>query len=217
MEIARLYRDAQGSFVEFVSTLGDDEWHVPVPCTPGWTVRDVLSHVAGLTDDVLAGRVEGAATDPWTAAQVERWKDADRDELIGRWNEQIDPVADAIEAFGEARPVFDCHTHEHDVRHALDRPGNRDSEIMQMIVTGTVGRWQGRHVIVDLVDGSTLDMPGSGGEPLRLGGVTQFDVARSRLGRRSRRQVEQWAWSEPPGDVLDHWFDFGPSEVDIVE
>ena len=120
MEIARLYRLAQTSFADLARTIAPDEWARPSPCTPAWSVRDVLSHAAGVTLDIVEGNVEGAATDPWTAAQVERWRDAPVDELLGRWDAAIDQAAAAIEMIGEGRPVFDCHTHEHDVRTALE-------------------------------------------------------------------------------------------------
>ena len=110
--------------VALLESLDDDDWATPVPCTPGWTIRDVLSHVAGVTDDIANGRVEGAGTDPWTAAQVERWRDVDQATLIAQWNSQIDGVADLLEQFGEVRPPIDCWSHEQDVRHALGREPN---------------------------------------------------------------------------------------------
>ena len=89
--------------VSLLSSLDDSEWATPVPCTPLWTVRDVLSHVAGITDDITNGRTEGAASDPWTAAQVERWRDTEPTELMDRWSGQIDPIADLLERVGEFR------------------------------------------------------------------------------------------------------------------
>jgi hypothetical protein len=60
-------------------------------------------------------------------------------------------------------------------------------------------------------------LPGDG-ESRSLSGVTRFEVVRSRLGRRSRSQVLDYDWSEPPTDeLLTAWFMFGPSEIDIVE
>lgn len=224
MDIARLYRDAQRSFVEFAQTLTDDEWVRHVPCTPEWTVHDVVSHVAGIADDVLNGRVDGAATDPWTAVQVKRWKGTPRDELIAQWNEQTGPVAEAFAAFGEQKPPFDCHMHEHDIRHAVGRPGSRDHEVIGVMIDRFAGSSAVRPVEISFVDGTVVTLgPVNGaigetdGDPLRLTDVSQFDVVRSRLGRRSRRQVERWTWSEPPGTVLDEWFMFGPSALDIDE
>lgn len=217
MEIARQYRDAYRSFVELVRTFDDDEWRLAVPCCPGWSARDVLSHVVGVTLDIADGNVEGAATDPWTAAQVERWRDTPVEELLVRWEAAIDPVAEAIEAFGEARPPFDCHTHEHDLRHALGRPGNRDSELMEAAAVLFGARPVGRPVEVSFADGGSVVIPGEG-EPLRLAGPTRFELTRSRLGRRSVEQVRAWAWSEPlTGAEVSAWFLFGPSEIAIDE
>jgi hypothetical protein len=180
-------------------------------------VRDVLSHVAGVSIDIVEGNVAGAATDPWTAAQVARWKHTPIDDLLERWNAAIDPAADGVEAFGQPLPIFDCHSHEHDVRTAVGRPGNRDSEAMQIIVDDLLRAEFGRPLTIDCTDRPAVANAGEG-EPLRLSGVSGFDVARSRLGRRSRDQVVAWDWSEPVGDeVLTAWFRFGPNPVDIVE
>lgn len=217
MEIARLYRDAQRSFVELVRTFDDADWAAPVPCCPGWTARDVLSHAAGVTLDVAEGNVEGAATDPWTAAQVVRWKETPIDELLARWDDAIDPVADLLEAIGEIRPPLDCHTHEHDLRHALGRAGNRDSELMATAAARFGSLPIGRPVEVSFDDASTTSIPGDGA-PIGLVGVSGFEFARSRLGRRTPDQVRSWAWSEPLSEEeLAAWFLFGPSEVAIVE
>lgn len=217
MEIARLYRDAQRSFVELIRTFDEDDWRVAVPCCPGWTARDVLSHAAGVTLDIAEGNVEGAATDPWTAAQVERWRDTSVDELLTRWDDAIDGVADAIEAFGEARPPLDCHTHEHDLRHAVGRPGNRDSELMRTATTLFGGRPVGRPVEVTFDDGSILTIPGEG-SPVVLDGVGSFELTRSRLGRRSSAQVRSWRWYDQlTADELAAWFMFGPSPAPIDE
>ena len=215
--IARLYRDAQTSFVDLFQSLDESDWATTVPCTPNWTVRDVLSHVAGVTDDIANGRVDGAASDPWTQAQVERWRDADASALIDQWSGQLGDVATLLEALGEVRPPSDCHTHEHDIRHALGRPDNQSSEIMGFLS----GRFQavpcGRPVAITFTDGTTGFMPGDG-EPIELSGVTQFEFVRSRFGRRSRDQVAAYDWSDTPGDdLLTNWFAFGPSELPIVE
>lgn len=216
-----MYREAQRSFVELAESLSDADWAANVPCTPAWTVRDVLSHVCGVTDDVANGRVDGAATDPWTASQVVRWKHACVNEMIDRWNGQIDQVADVLETIGERRPPIDCHSHEHDVRHALGRPEHRDSELIvatfEVFVDGWANGWTGRPLTITFDDGTAVSLDGVGA-PNELRDVSRFDVVRARLGRRSRQQVAEWSWREPPTEVeLDAWFAFGPSELPIHE
>ena len=51
---------------------GDEAGQRVVPACPRWTVRDVVAHLTGVCDDILAGRLDGVATDPWTDAQVAR-------------------------------------------------------------------------------------------------------------------------------------------------
>ena len=43
----------------------------PAPATPSWRAHDILAHLVGVTDDVVHGRLEGIASDPWTQAQVD--------------------------------------------------------------------------------------------------------------------------------------------------
>jgi uncharacterized protein (TIGR03083 family) len=215
--IARLYRDAQASMVTLLESLADDEWATPVPCTPGWTVRDVLSHVAGVTDDIANGRVEGAATDPWTAAQVERWRDVEPATLIQQWNSQIDAVADLLEQFGEVRPPIDCWAHEQDVRHALGREARVPEDFADAVVSRFGAVPVGPPVTITFVDGTQASIAGEG-DPIELAGITQYEFARSRLGRRTREQVAGYDWSQAPSDeLLSNWFAFGPSELPIVE
>jgi len=203
--------------VELLGSLDAEEWATPVACTPGWTVRDVLSHVAGVTDDIANGRVAGAATDPWTAAQVARWRDVDPAMLIAQWNSQIDAVADLLERVGEVRPPIDCWSHEQDVRHAL----GRDPRVPDGFADAFVERFNsvrvGPPVTITFDDGTQSSIAGEG-DAIALTGITPFEFARSRLGRRTREQVAGYDWSQPPSDeLLSNWFAFGPAEFPIVE
>jgi uncharacterized protein (TIGR03083 family) len=213
---AALYLQAQQSFAATFRSLSADERALEVPSCPGWTVRDVLSHVAGVTDDLVHGRTDGVATDRWTAAQVARWRDVDAEELLAQWDAQTPAFAQAIEAIGERRPPIDCHAHEHDVRGAVKRPGNRDSAIVEQTAERMVrGVATSRPLRVELTDGRVWRGGGPTGDPLVLRGVTPYELFRSLLGRRSLAQVAAYDWSDDPSDALARWFWFGPSATDI--
>ena len=150
-DIEQHYLAAQRSFAALAREFSADDWATLVPCCPGWTVRDVLSHVAGIPDDVFAGRIDGVAS------------------RSGRTT-------------------------------ALGRPGNRDSDI----IVGAAG-----DVLAELRE-----------RGVELRGVTPFEVFRSKLGRRSRAQIEEYDWVGEPAALataLDAWFEFGPAPQPVLE
>ncbi len=217
--IAESYLLAVDSFVELARSLDDAAWATQVPCTPAWTARDVLSHVSGVADDGLAGRMDGAPGEAWTAAQVERHRGATVDELLVRWSQQAPAFAEIIEHLGERRPPIDCHSHEHDVRHALARPGGRSNAIIDMMKYAPVDA--PIRVVIEFTDGSTVTTGDASSDSLvTLRGATAFELFRSRLGRRTRQQVRTADWVGTDEDVdvvVDHWFGFGPSPMPIDE
>lgn len=220
--ISLRYNEAVDSFIEFARTLSDDDWATPVPCTPLWTVRDVLSHVSGIPDDGLAGRTDGAATEPWTASQVERNAGFGVDELLDRWESQYELFGAAIESMGEERPPYDCHSHEHDVRHAVGRPGNRSSAIIDDAAPALLERFALTPVsiTVEFDDGSTIPAGRSDADASVVLSTTKFEIFRSVLGRRTPGQVRALDWAGDPAtiDVLvADWFTFGPSQIPIIE
>jgi uncharacterized protein (TIGR03083 family) len=221
-DIAARYVMAQASFAEFARTLSADDWATPTPCTPAWTVRDVLSHVAGIPDDVLAGRMEGAPGEAWTASQIERNATLSVAELLDRWDAQAPAVADLLQQIWESRPPFDCHTHEHDVRQALGRPGNRDSVIIELLALDLAAIPDCPVALsVELTDGRVVRSgPRDRAPTVTLRGVTPFELFRSRPGRRSPAQVRAWDWTGADADidaVVAGWSFFGPATDPIIE
>lgn len=173
MPTSVLYVAAVESFMIFARTLTDGQWLQPVPCLPGWDVRDVLSHVAGVPDDGVAGRMEGAPGEAWTASQVERNRDM---------------------AVGEHRPPFDCHAHEHDIRHALGLAGNRDSLVVQAAEVQLARSIEAPVTVTVTLDDRRTLTSGEGDGATTLEGISGFEVFRSRLGRRSRSPVATPMW-----------------------
>ena len=216
------YTEAVESFVDFARTLTDADWATHVPCTPLWTVRDVLSHVSGVPDDGLAGRVDGAATESWTQSQVERNAELGVHELLDRMLGQYEALGANIDRMGEQRPPFDCHSHEHDMRHAIGRPGNRESAIIDdfaELMVGVFGDLPVR-LTVTYEDDSGFVVGAHDATSDATISISKFDMFRSRLGRRSRDQVRALDWGgddEAIDAAIAGWFMFGPSEIAIDE
>ena len=222
---AELYVEAADSFIAFARKVDDEDWSRPVPCTPQWSARDVLGHVVGLADDVLDDRMEGAPSPEWTAAQVARHAGPGVEELLVAWEARIDPLAAWIAETGATFPVRDCHSHEHDLRHALDLPGNRENRILTTSATDFVCGLDVPFPLEVELNGDVLtnghaELGRYPHEEVVLRGMSPFEVFRSRLGRRSREQVEQYRWCGPPERIsllVDQWFLLGPSTIAIHE
>ncbi len=214
--VAHLYLLAHQRFVESVSGATPDQWAAPVPACPGWSVHDLLAHVSGVADDIVHGRVEGAATDPWTDAQVVRGRPVAPEALLARWAEQAAVVAERVEAVDARRAVIDCATHVCDLVPALGgRVERADPLVRELVAWVFMGDSAESSVRVHTEVGTFAFGP-PGGPALSVQ-VAAFEAFRSRLGRRSRRQVEAYEWSSAPGSLLDEWFVFGPADQDVVE
>lgn len=216
------YTEAVESFVEFARTVSVEEWATHVPCTPLWTAREVLSHVSGLPDDGLAGRMEGAPGEAWTQSQVERNADLGVDELLDRLLGQYELLGAAIEEMGEGRPPFDCHSHEHDIRQALGRSGNRDSAIIDDFAEMVVASLADLIVRLTITygDGSVHEVGPIDASAAATLNISKFEMFRSRLGRRTADQVRALDWGGDETAIeaaMAGWFTFGPSEIVIDE
>lgn len=216
------YTEAVESFVGFARTLTPEDWATPVPCTPLWTARQVLSHVSGLPDDGIAGRMEGAPGEAWTASQVERNADLSVDELLDRLLSHYELFAGVLDEIDEGRPPFDCHSHEHDIRHAVAKPGNRDTAIIDdaaHLFPLTLSDLAGR-LTITYDDGSVREVGAVDASAAATLSISKFDMFRSRLGRRTPAQVRALDWDGDAAvidEAIANWFVFGPSDVEIVE
>jgi hypothetical protein len=184
----------------------DDVAHLPVPATPLWNVHDLIAHVTGVVTDALSGNIEGAATDPWTAAQVERARDRTVSEMIDEWSVN----GPMIEGFlsspaGEAvsRAVVDIHTHEADLLQALGKP---------VVLPDQFLNW----VAPVLLEDFQSQVAEQGLPPVQVQAAA-FEVCRGRLGRRTVDEVRSYSWSADPAPYLDAWFIFGTAQQSLGE
>jgi uncharacterized protein (TIGR03083 family) len=194
-----------------------------VPACPDWTVRDVLAHLSGGIADALAGRMEGAGTNPWTAAQVEARKDWSVAAILDEWNTnapQVEPFMDAAGEIGR-QGVADVATHEHDLRGVLGLPGARDSDAIliglgfgaQQLIASASAR--GISLRVQSTEGHAF---GAEDPSVTLVG-DNFELFRSIHGRRSVEQLKEMKWEGDHEEVIPAfwWLGLHPAAVAIDE
>jgi uncharacterized protein (TIGR03083 family) len=177
----------------------------PVPATPEWRGRDVLAHFVGVNDDVINGRLEGIATDSWTAAQVDARRSATVADMLDEWA-KLSPEFEGLlaaapeEISGQA--LFDAMTHEHDLRNALGVPDARDSEAVNIAwdwITGarTRGGLPAIHMITE-----TDDLVAGAGDTRATVEASRFELLRAATGRRSASEVASYRWDPKPEPEL---------------
>lgn len=213
-----IYRAARGRISTLAAGLTDDQLRIPVPATPGWSVHDVLAHLAGGAADVLAQRLDGAPGEYWTARHVAERRERTVGDLLDEW-EHASPAAEASlpERFTGPNLAADVICHEGDLCEALGLP-RTDREHWQPFLD-VLGRLPGKL----LGDTATLVISDELGQQWRCGSgesVTTlradgYELMRGLFSRRSRNQIAGWDWSpEPSAQLVDSFGVFGHRDDD---
>ena len=173
------------------------------PATPAWRTRDVLAHLVGVADDATNGRLEGAASDAWTAAQVDKRREMSAADMLREW-EELGPAVDGLLAAAPAelagQAVFDAFTHEHDIRHALGQPGVRDTDAMELGWSWIVDARTRSGVPAIRFVTEAGEAVGGVGEPQLAVRASRFELMRATSGRRTVAEIGSYGW-EPGPDV----------------
>ena len=126
VDLGSMYRAARERIGVVIAECGPGSADVAVAACPGWTVKNVVSHLVGIIEDVNAGRLSGPPPDEQTAEEVARHRTQPMDEVLASWSE-LAPGFEALITQMQIWPgLLDVLSHEHDIRAALGRPGARD-------------------------------------------------------------------------------------------
>lgn len=194
-----------------------------VPACPGWNIQQVVAHLAGVAQDVVALNLDNKGTGPWADAQVARLGTHSVDDLLDMWRQSLDQVG-AILAFasdaGVCQLVFDTLTHEHDIRGALGEPGSRTGDLAFEAALGFVMTMADQFIRQAQLPALRLSTPTIGsvqlGDPHAAGGhvaldVSDFEALRAFGGRRSIGQLLALPWDGDPTPLMPAFTDMLPA------
>jgi uncharacterized protein (TIGR03083 family) len=209
-ETSRRYAAEYGALrarvADLVGALPADALDCASPATPEWSAHDLLAHLVGVADDAVHGRIDGIATDPWTAAQVDARRDAATVAMLAEWDDVGPQFQDAMLAIPEifaGQALFDAFTHEHDLRRALSQPGARDTAALDLTYGWLVGLRSVTEQPALRYDTEAGTVVAGVGEPVTTITTSRFEILRAATGRRSRSELEQWKWEpEPDPDAV---------------
>src|SRR5262249_32086121 len=137
-DLAAVYKATRQRITGLAAGHGD----TVVPACPEWTVKQMLSHLAGVCSDILSGHMTRVGSDAWTDAQVQARTAASLDEIVAEWDDKGTQIEAIIPNFPEAAAkqlVMDTATHEHDLRGAVGQPGERQNEAVWIALDFLVG------------------------------------------------------------------------------
>jgi len=186
-EVAVEYPALRTRIVELLASLDESVASVPTPACPDWTVRELVSHIVGVPEDVLAGRTEGIATEQWTQAQVARHTGETlaelREHLLGLAGD-FDPLLAHVPVPINGQFLVDALTHEHDLREAVSMPGAREARAVSIVTS-----WLLLH---QRIDDDTI-------AAFERAGADEYTVMRALTGRMSMRQMRD---ADLPADAV---------------
>jgi uncharacterized protein (TIGR03083 family) len=218
--LSLLYRQARERVTALVEGLDDDrDGGRPVPATPGWTVHDVVAHLAGVAEDRANGvRLDKGPTPEWTSAHVQRGRGVPTRQLLDLWARH----APAVEAVLDKAPVWplvmDATAHEHDIRGAVGDSSARDSAGVVVGAKVLLASLQVPAALRVVTEDHDVQVGPDADDGTRvLLRTSTFEAFRWRLGRRSAHQLASMDWSEDPTPFLPHLCVFGPADHDVLE
>lgn len=176
--VVAAYRELRTRVIDLLRSLTEEQSRLTVPACPAWNVLELASHLVGVPEDILAGRMEGVTTEAWTQSQVDRHRGATATELADRLSatiESFDAVLPHIPSPINSQMVMDAVTHEFDLRVAIGRPGGRDSSAVKVALGWLLDRaeTQAPQVVTRIRESMPSD----------------YDLLRSLTGRRTLEQI----------------------------
>jgi hypothetical protein len=175
------------------------------PATPQWRAHDVLAHLVGVPDDVVHGRMDGLASEPWTQAQVDARNAASAADLLAEWDATAPEFEVLLAAAPEAvagQAIFDAATHEHDLCNAFGVRGDRQSDAVSAGWDWILGaRTRGGGPAICFVVETGEHMSGVGDLVARVE-ASRFELFRAVCGRRTADEIARYGWDREPDPPL---------------
>lgn len=241
-DLVNVYENTRSSIVEFVRSRAT-ELDRPVPATPGWRVRDVLSHLVGDVECILRGdfpreffRSFGdtdaiAELNDWTHTHLEARSGRSLDEIVAEWDELTPSLVSVLRGetewpervtqFADRVLVTDLGVHKHDLFGAFGVKSDREGPAVKIgsatYVAALNLRLQLENAPALAIEASGKRWVAGGDEPAVTLRTDRFELFRALSGRRSLDQLRSYEWDGDPEPFLGYFYPYGLREESLVE
>lgn len=242
-EIVDLYEELRNEISEFAVGLTPQELDSPVPATPGWTIRQVVTHLAADATYLIEGDFPReffeafgdagavATLNDWTARQLEERKDRSLEEILQEWKTSATQVSaimrgdqswpEGILPFADRVLLTDATVHQQDIFGALGIERARDSAPIKIALSGYIATmgWRLAPVGVaplrfDLGEKSYVAGDGEPGATVR---ADRWEFFRAMSGRRSPEQIADYEWDGDSEPYIPYFYPYGIRTEPLVE
>lgn len=242
-DTAALYDENRLTLAQLVRGLSNEQLLTAVPATPGWTIRDIIGHLAGDAASVATGdfpqQFFAAFGEPdavvslneWTNDHVRSRNDLSLSEVLEEWETNAASIADMMRGdkpWPEGIPVIadrvlltDLGVHQQDIYGALGVQRDREGPLVKMGAAGYVAVLGFRLPPAGLAPlriraGDSERVSGEG-EVGATVSASRFELFRAFSGRRSTEQIKGYEWEGDPEPYIPFFYPYGPREEALVE
>lgn len=242
-EIVDLYEQLRNDISEFATGLTPEQLETPVPATPGWTVLQVVTHLAADATYLVNGDFpreffeafgdEGAVVtlNDWTARQLDERKDHSLEDILQEWKDSATQLTammrgeqewpEGILPFADRVLLTDAAVHQQDIFGALGIEKARDSAPIKIALSGyivTMG-WRLAPAGIsplrfDLGEKSYVAGDGEAEATVR---ASRWELFRAMSGRRNPEQIAAYDWEGDSEPYIPYFYPYGIRKDALVE
>lgn len=242
-DLADVYAITRKELASFVSSLPEEDLERPVPATPGWSIRDVIAHMAGVLECIgrgdfpvefffdLGSQQGVAVLNEWTDRHVEGRADRPLQELLDEWETGAAAVMpmlrgdeswpDGVLPFAGHVLATDLAVHQQDVYGALGLVKDRDAA---PVAVGLGTYRAGVDLRLKASGGPALrfvterkEAVAGDGDPRATVRASRFELFRALSGRRSPEQLGAYEWEGDPEPFFELFYPYGVRADALVE
>lgn len=240
---AHIFDATRMQIATLVLGLSDEELERSVPATPGWSVRDIVSHLTGDVVCMLAGDFpqeffaafgseQGVISlNAWTDKQVRERRGRPLRNVLDEWEGTMDPLLkmmrgetpwpDGVLPIADHILLTDIATHQQDIYGALGLERDRGSVQIRIGTAAYIGgvrlrlQMQQERAIRFVTEDKEVVV--GDGEPQASVRAPRFELFRALSGRRNPDQIKAFEWEGDPEPFIPYFYPYGVRQEALVE
>lgn len=242
-ELADLYEQLRNDISQLVAALEPDELDKPVPATPDWSIRDVVTHLAADATCTIAGDFpreffeafgEPAAVamvNDWTSRQLEDRRGSSLEDVLQEWkNSSTELIAmmhgekswpEGTVPFADRVLLTDAAVHQQDIFGAFGFERAREAAPIKIGLSGYIVTMGWRLTAASIpplrFDVGDKSYIAGEGEAAATVHASRYELFRAMSGRRSPDQIRTYRWDHDAEPYIPYFYPYGIREDALLE